>query len=320
MGIHIDPPPAPGEVALGVPLNLMFFNPGLLPQLGEGPVLKALAAEHQYKNDAIIDNHLRSVLFQVPLPGDTTCIEPVDPKCYSGVTDLAAIDVQRGFDHGMPNYNQLRVAYGLAPKASFAAVVGSGPSSENFPRDPKLTPGNEINQPAALDFTALFDKDGNAIDMTDDNAVENNAVNAKRRTPLAARLKAIYKNVNNLDAFTGMNAEPHVPGTEFGELQLAIWKKQFQALRDGDRFFFGNQPILDSINNLLGINFQRTLAQVIADNTDIPASDLQANVFFAPDEGAAAAKSGGASATKSHGNAPNGAGSNQLLARLKDEE
>ena len=41
-----------------------------------------------------------------------------------------------------------------------------------------------------------------------------------------------------------MVAEPHVPGTEFGELQLAIWKQQFQALRDGDRFFYANDPAL----------------------------------------------------------------------------
>jgi hypothetical protein len=33
-------------------------------------------------------------------------------------------------------------------------------------------------------------------------------------------------------AFGGMVAEPHVPGTEFGELQLAIWTRQFQVLRD----------------------------------------------------------------------------------------
>ena len=59
---------------------------------------------------------------------------------------------------------------------------------------------------------------------------------------MAARLRAIYGNVNNVDAFTGMVAERHVPGTEFGELQLAIWKRQFQALRDGDRFFYGNDP------------------------------------------------------------------------------
>ncbi len=41
-----------------------------------------------------------------------------------------------------------------------------------------------------------------------------------------------------------MVAEPHVTGTEFGPLQLAIWKRQFTALRDGDRFFYANDPEL----------------------------------------------------------------------------
>ena len=63
-----------------------------------------------------------------------------------------------------------------------------------------------------------------------------------RRTTLAARLQRVYGNVDKVDAFTGMLAEPHVLGTEFGELQLAIWKRQFQALRDGDRFFYLNDP------------------------------------------------------------------------------
>jgi peroxidase len=70
------------------------------------------------------------------------------------------------------------------------------------------------------------------------------------RSPVAARLQAIYGSVDNVDAFVGILAEPHVAGTEFGELQLAIWTKQFQALRDGDRFFYGNDQGLTTIRNL----------------------------------------------------------------------
>ena len=33
-------------------------------------------------------------------------------------------------------------------------------------------------------------------------------------------------------------------GAEFGELQLAMWKRQFERLRDGDRFFYVNDPAL----------------------------------------------------------------------------
>jgi hypothetical protein len=81
-----------------------------------------------------------------------------------------------------------------------------------------------------------------------------------------------------------MISEPHVPGTEFGELQRAIWTKQFRALRDGDRFFYGNDPGLSAIQARYGIDFHRTLAQVIASNTDIPASELNENVFLVPDD------------------------------------
>jgi hypothetical protein len=292
-GIKVEPGEEPDEVTLAVPLNVAFFNPHLVKDIGEGPLLQAMGGEHQYKNDALIDNQLRSVLFQVPKPGSTGCIEPVDPTCFSGVVDLGAIDIERGREHGMPSYNALRQAYGLAPKANFTAVVGSG--SETFPRDPKLTPGNEINDPDSLDFTQLTDENGAVIPFSDPRA-QTDAINAKRRTGLAARLKATYGDVSRLDAFVGMMAEPHVPGSEFGELQLAIWTKQFQALRDGDRFFYGNQPILDAMKDLLGIDFKCTLAQVIAANTDIPIGDLNANVFLVAPDGVAGSGSGGGSA------------------------
>jgi hypothetical protein len=58
-----------------------------------------------------------------------------------------------------------------------------------------------------------------------------------------------------------------------------LWRRQFQKLRDGDRFFYGNDPGLSVIQQRFGINFRTTLAQLIAANTDIPASELAANVF-----------------------------------------
>ena len=76
-----------------------------------------------------------------------------------------------------------------------------------------------------------------------------------------------------------MFAEPHVAGTEIGELQLAIWTQQFQALRDGDRFFYGNDPALPFIQQQFGIDFRRTLAQIIRANTGAVVQD---DVFKAP--------------------------------------
>ena len=64
--------------------------------------------------------------------------------------------------------------------------------------------------------------------------------------------------------------------SEFGELQRAIWRQQFEALRDGDRFFYLNDPALPAIRALFGIDYRRTLGQVIEANTNL---DVQPNVF-----------------------------------------
>jgi Animal haem peroxidase len=45
--------------------------------------------------------------------------------------------------------------------------------------------------------------------------------------------------------FVGMVAERHSSGSALGQLQRVIWKRQFEALRDGDRFFYANEPTSD---------------------------------------------------------------------------
>jgi Animal haem peroxidase len=270
------------EAAFEVPLNVAFFNPTLVEQIQLGPLLQGIGAESQYKNDEMIDNQLRSVLFRVPVSGNPDCLDgPTLPTCFNGVVDLGAIDIQRGRDHGTGTYNQMRNAYGLASKTSFTAITGE--STENFPVDPLLTPGNEINDPNCLDIIALFDINGNPTTVANDNATR-----VVKRCTLAARLKAIYGSVSNLDAFVGMLAEKHLTGSELGELQTATWKDQFGAARDGDRFFYLNDPLQPFIRNNFGIDYRRTLAQVIASNTDIPLANLPANVFKVPAAGLAA--------------------------------
>ncbi|MFD0747073.1 peroxidase family protein [Phytohabitans flavus] len=214
----------------------------------------------------------------VPVEGNPTCSDdPALPSCIPGVNDLGAIDIARGRDHGMPTYNELRRTYGLPAKKSFKALTGE--SSEAFPADPQLTRGDEINDPDSLDFTKLYDINGKRTTPEADNATRG-----VRRTPVAARLKGVYGNVNNVDAFIGMMSEPHLPGRDFGELQLAIWQKQFQAMRDGDRFFYANDPLLPFVRKAFGIDYRKNLGDIIALNTDIPRRDMARNVFLAGDD------------------------------------
>ncbi|MGB0112237.1 MAG: peroxidase family protein [Ilumatobacteraceae bacterium] len=260
-------------VEVAVPLAIAFGNPGLLTQIGLGNLLTGLASEAEYANDEQIDNQLRSVLFQIPGPDvedPMSCLDgPAIAGCFSAVNDLGALDVMRGYDHGMPTYNELRVASGLAPVGSFAELTGEATD--------ELPDGLTIDDPEILDFVSLADVDGNALQPGSD-AADTLTVHAERRTTTAARLRAVFGDVATVDAFTGMVSEPHVDGTEFGELQLAMWTRQFTALRDGDRFFYANDPALDAIAEEYGIDYRMTLADVIAANTDV--DGLPDNVFL----------------------------------------
>jgi hypothetical protein len=85
----------------------------------------------------------------------------------------------------------------------------------------------------------------------------------------------LYGDIDKVDAFVGMVAERHVAGTEFGPLQLAIWKRQFTDLRDGDRFFYANDQALPLIEQLLHVSYKRTLAQIVTANTGtVTAADV----------------------------------------------
>ncbi len=274
-GITVETNPD-GSITLVIPLGVAFGNPDLVRQVGLGPALQSLGAEPEYRNDEQIDNTLRSVLFQVPKPGvdPSVCGAPlVNPSCFRDVTDLGAVDVQRGRDHGMPSYNDLRRTYGLRSVRRFTEITGE--RTDEFPRrDSAIDAAHPNDDPNILDFVQLFDGDGKTVPLGD----LEEAVTGVRRTTLAARLRALYGNVDAVDAFVGMVSEQHVRGTEFGPLQLAIWTQQFTALRDGDRFYFENDPVLSQIQARYRITYRHSLGELITLNTG---ATVAANVFKA---------------------------------------
>jgi hypothetical protein len=100
-----------GTVAPGgyLPLRDAFFNPTLLSSSLElDYIVKGLATQKMQEIDTKIVDDLRNFLFGPP---------------GAGGLDLASLNIQRGRDHGLPDYNTVRIAYGLAPAASFADIT-----------------------------------------------------------------------------------------------------------------------------------------------------------------------------------------------------
>ena len=182
----------------------------------------------------------------------------MNPNCFSDIADLGVDDIMRGRDHGMPSYNAMRVEYGLPPVRSFTAITGE-------PTD-VLPAGMTINNPHIMDLVQLRDRAGNLIPLSSPDA-QQVAVTGIRRSTLAARLKGIYGSVDKVDAFVGMVSERHIPGTEFGPLQLAMWQDQFTRLRDGDRFFYQINPALSIATRLFGVTYRHSLADIVTLDT-----------------------------------------------------
>ncbi len=95
-----------------------FFAPERL--VGEGglePIFRGLAAQPAQAVDAYITDAVRNFLFGPP---------------GSGGLDLASLNLQRGRDHGLPDYNTARIALGLHPKESFSAISSDPEVQQNL--------------------------------------------------------------------------------------------------------------------------------------------------------------------------------------------
>ena len=181
-----------------------FFSPTrILDEGGIEPLLRGLSQQTHEEIDVFVVDDVRNMLFGAP---------------GSGGLDLAALNIQRGRDHGLPNYNAVRAAYGLGPAASWADISS----------DPEIQ----------------------------------------------ARLSNAYESIDDLDVWVGALAEDHVSGM-VGELVLWALTAQFEALRDGDRFWY--ERTLASWER----QEVTTLANIIRRNTSI-GSEIQDNVFVVP--------------------------------------
>ena len=195
------------EIPAGhLPLRDAFFAPNrIIDEGGIEPLLRGLAAQACQQIDLQVVDDVRNFLFGPP---------------GSGGFDLAALNIQRGRDHGLPDYNTVRLAMGLRPMGSFAEM-----SSDPIVRE---------------------------------------------------RLASVYDSVDEIDPWVGGLAEDPVNGGLVGELIFTVVKRQFERLRDGDRYWYERLP--DDVRRRVA---DTRLSDIIRRNTNV-GRELSDDIFRAP--------------------------------------
>jgi hypothetical protein len=92
------------------------------------------------------------------------------------------------------------------------------------------------------------------------------------------KLESLYTDMNDVDLWIGGLAEPHVSGGCVGETFASIITKQFELLRDGDRYWFEN-PYLEPTNDRMSKYRDTKLAEILARNT-APVVQWKEKTFF----------------------------------------
>ena len=174
---------------------------------GVEPMLRGMAMQEQPANDVYYGENLRNQLFGHP---------------GAGGMDLCAIDIQRGRDHGVPDYATIRETFGLSEITNYSQITSDVVVADNL----ELAYGSE--------------------------------------------------NPGHIDPLIGMLAEDHLPDSALGETMDALIRDQFIRLRDGDPFYYENDPELEGVEADLS---STRLSHIILQNTEI--ESLQCNVFFA---------------------------------------
>lgn len=193
-----------------MPILETFFDPTEVATYGIDPFLKGMTMEMQQEFDIFVIDALRNLLF-------------LDTEFTTIGFDLIALNLQRGRDHGIPDYNTLRANFNTQSSANAFSDICSDPV-------------------------------------------------------LAATLAAAYDNdVNKIDAWIGLMIEDDLPNKIMGETNHNIIKTQFERLRDGDRFYYENDPFYTTTEIA---EIQNTfLSDIILRNTSI--ETLQQDVFHA---------------------------------------
>ena len=249
----IDPSGGLTGQIMSYALKDAFVNPGLFSSVGAGAI--ALGMTHQQMNevDEFVTPALNQGLLGQPL-------------------DLAAINIARGRDMGMPTINEFRTALGFTAYANWAEFA------QNM-----LHPDNLAGFIAAYSFDGDLAHANALVDVYNGNVTAADTAYMQANGEITFEAAYQFLNTDNgvthVDAWLGGLAEQHVLGGLLGETFNAVFLDQVERLMDGDRYYYLYRLVDQQFGEGI-INEQ--FKDIVERNTGV--SHLNGNIFAYADK------------------------------------
>lgn len=211
----IDPAGSITGAVMRVALERAFLTPELYAQNGAAAI--ALGMTHQQANevDEFVTPALNQGLLGMPL-------------------DLAAINIARGRDLGVPTLNEFRAAIGLTQYSSWADFGAN-----------MIHPDNLVNFIAAYSFDGNVERAQAIIGLENGTVHEGDTAAAGYTYQQALDFlqntdPSLYgaDGFQHIDTWLGGLAEVHVTGGLLGETFDTVFADQISRLMNGDRFYY----------------------------------------------------------------------------------
>lgn len=189
-----------------VSLRNSFFDAADVYGTGIDPLIKGMASQTAQEFDAKVIDDVRNFLF---IPNENAPFG----------LDLVALNIMRGRERGIADYNSVRSHLGLAPIKDFGEIS-----------------------------------------------------NDSSKTKI---LRDLYDSVEDIDLWVGLLNEDPSPSSIMGETLRLILFDQFRRLRNGDKFYFENDPYFspEEKESLRAT----TIASIVRRNTNI---QIQEEAFY----------------------------------------
>ena len=188
-------------------LERAFLNPALYSEIGASSIIMGMTKQVMNDIDEFITPALQQGLLGLPM-------------------DLAAINLARGRDVGLPTLNDTRGILGLSQYTSWNDFSQNMYHKESF-----------------VNFIAAYSFDGDVAHAQAVLDAANGVINTTYAESSTVAAAAAFLNGGDdgfakVDLWVGGMAEAHISGGLLGDTFNVIFVDQMQRLMDGDRFYY----------------------------------------------------------------------------------